>query len=629
MLDVFRRAAKGWTAKILMGLLVVSFGVWGIADVFRGFTAGTLATVGSQQISVDEAQRLYQQRLRFYSEQSGKAITPEEARRLGLDRLVLSELLRDAALDSQASQMKLAIADPQIAEQIRSNPAFFNSQGRFDPELFRQVLDRNGLNEALYVAALRRDFLRSAIVGTAEDDVALPKTLVEAIYKERNEQRDARYFTVRPTEQDIPKPSDQDLKKFYEDNRQTYTAPEYRSLAMMSVEPKDIAAKIEISDADIASAYDAHKADYFTPETRTILQMTFPTVDEARKAKDRLAKGEDFLAIAKERGMTEEDATLPARTKDSIPDPKLAEAAFALKEGEVSDPVEGRLAISLLKVTKITAEKQASLDEVRDQLKSRLQLDKAHDEIENTYSSVEDARAAQENFEAIAKRADLPFVLIPATDAGGLDKSGNNVDMPFKQQVLQQAFASDVGVENDALTTPSDGYVWYEVREVTPAALKPFDTVKTQVHADWTSRKTREVALEKARGLVERARNGVTLDALAQENGAEIKTVQGLKRNETNNDFDAGAVSALFSVPEGGFASAPDSDGKAAKVMQSQAVLLPPFDPASAEAKAISKSIGQSAGSEMLAQYVSELQKNLGVSVDEKLWSQVTGANAE
>ena len=629
MLDVFRRAAKGWTAKILMGLLVFSFGIWGIADVFRGFSTGALATVGGHEISVDEAQRLYRERLRFYSEQSGRAITPEEARRLGLDRLVLAELLRDAALDSEAAAMKLAISDAQVADDVRRNPAFQNSQGQFDANLFRQVLERNGFNEQFYIAALRRDFLRQAIAGTATDDVTLPKMLVEAIYKHRNEQRDARYFTVRPTAQDIPQPSDQDLKKFYEDNPKTYTAPEYRSLAIMTVEPKDIAAKIAISDADIASAYEARKAEYFTPETRTILQMTFPNLEEARKVKDRLVQGENFLAIAKERGMTEEDATLPVRTKESIPDAKLAETAFSLKEGDTSDPVEGKLAIALVKVTKVTPARQASLDEVRDGLKSRLQLEKAREEIENTYNSVEDARAAQESIEAIAKRMGLSYTVVAATDANGFDKDGKSVNIPFKQEVLKQAFGSDVGVENDALTTPSDGYVWYEVRDVTPSALKPFDSVKPRVQTDWTSRKTREIAIEKAHKLVERARNGVALEALAQENGAEIKTVQGLKRNETNADFDAEAVNALFSVPEGGFASAPDTDGKAAKVMQSQAVLLPPFDPASPEAKSISKSVGQSAGSEMLAQYVSDLQRDLGASVNEKLWSQVTGANAE
>src|SRR5437763_16802790 len=99
MLDVFRRASKGWTAKILMGRLVLRGGIWGIADVFRGFSTDALATVGGRKISVEEGERLYEQRLRYYSEQSGRAITPEDARKLGLDRLVLSELLRNAALD--------------------------------------------------------------------------------------------------------------------------------------------------------------------------------------------------------------------------------------------------------------------------------------------------------------------------------------------------------------------------------------------------------------------------------------------------------------------------------------------------------------------------------------------------
>ena len=122
------------------------------------------------------------------------------------------------------------------------------------------------------------------------------------------------------------------------------------------------------------------------------------------------------------------------------------------------------MAIALVKVTKVTPARQASLDEVRDGLKSRLQLEKAREEIENTYNSVEDARAAQESIEAIAKRMGLSYTVVAATDANGFDKDGKSVNIPFKQEVLKQAFGSDVGVENDALTTPSDGYVWYEGR---------------------------------------------------------------------------------------------------------------------------------------------------------------------
>jgi hypothetical protein len=120
----------------------------------------------------------------------------------------------------------------------------------------------------------------------------------------------------------------------------------------------------------------------------------------------------------------------------------------------------------------------------------------------------------------------------------------------------------------------------------------------------------------------------VALDALAQENQAEIKTVQGLKRNETTAEFDAEAVAALFSVAQNGFAFAPEADGKGAKVIQSQAVLTPAFDANGADAQKIAKELADAAGSDVLGLYVADLHADLGTTVNETLWSQVTGANA-
>ncbi|CAN5506129.1 SurA N-terminal domain-containing protein [soil metagenome] len=628
MLDVFRRGAKGWTAKILLGLLVLSFGVWGVADVFRGGgQTGTLAKVGGIEISATEFNRTFNERLQELSRQLGQPVSIEEARKLGIDRQVLAEMMRGAAFDAQAAKMKLAISNSQIAAKISANPTFHNSKGEFDPELLKAILARNGISEASYVASERQQFLRKAIGDNAGSNFTPPKVLVEAAYKHRNEQRDANYFVVRPKPEDIPAATEADLKKFYDDNPQQYTAPEYRTIAAFRAEPEDLAAVIPISDADLMIGYEKYKRDYFTPETRTILQITFPSVDDAKKAKDRITAGEDFLAIAKERGLSEADATLLGTTRESIPDEKIADAAFKLPEGQVSDPVEGRLSVVLLKIQKVTPEKQSTLDEVKDQLRGRLQLEKAREQLQSVYDSVEDARAAQTSFEDIAKRANLKFFLA-TTDARGLGKDGKDVDLPSKEEVLKQAFQTDSGIENDALATAGDGYLWYEVREVIPAAVKPYDSVKAQVEADWKSRRTRELALDMARKLVEKGKSGAKLDDLAKEAGAEIKTIQGLKRNETSADFDAQAVSALFAAPESGFAFAPDGDGKGAKIMQSQAVLLPPFDGGSADAKAVEKAMADGGGAASLDLYVNKLQSELGVSVDEALWSQVTGANA-
>ena len=111
----------------------------------------------------------------------------------------------------------------------------------------------------------------------------------------------------------------------------------------MKVEPADITAKITLTDQDLADGYEKYKADYFTPEKRTILQISFPTLEEAQAAKQKLTAGTDFMALAKERGFSEQDVTFADKTKADFIDPAIADAAFALAEGQVSEPVKGAL----------------------------------------------------------------------------------------------------------------------------------------------------------------------------------------------------------------------------------------------------------------------------------------------
>ena len=628
MMESMRNAAKGWVAKLLIGLLAVSFGVWGIADVFRHLGSGALATVGTAEISAQEFSQAFTQYIQNFARQTGQPLTPEEARKQGIDRAVLDNLIQSAAIDNQSSHMKLAIADTMLAEEVIQNQAFQGLDGKFDAKQFKQFLVSNGVSEAGYFAEQRRSRLREALTGTADGDVVANQSLVEALYRHRNEQRDARFFTVKTADSEVSAPSNEEVKAEYETNPAAYTAPEYRAIAVMTAEPADIASKIEITNEEIAAGYDKYKTEYFQPEKRTILQISFPTLDEAKAAKDRIAAGTDFLAIAKERGFAETDVTFADKARTDFLDAAIADAAFALSEGAVSEPIKGGLATALLKATKITPEHQATLDEVKTELGARLKLERARDEIQSIYNAVEDARAASTKFEDIAAKASIAFRLIAASDAQGKDKSGQDIDMPQKADLLKAVFGSDVGVENDAISS-DEGYVWYEVREVVPSAVKPLDVVKAGATAQVVANKVRAKSEEKAKAFVERLKSGSTLEDIAKEAGAEVQTAQGMKRNESDATFDPAAVAALFAVPESGYAYALEADGKGAKVIQSQAVLMQAFDVASADAKAIADEIKGQAGNDLLSGYLAALQKESGVSINEALWRQISGTQTQ
>ena len=624
MMDSMRKAAKSWVAKLLIGLLAVSFGVWGIADVFKFASVNDLATVGSEEITAEAYGKAFQTRLQELSQQTGRGITPEEARVFGVDEGVLEFLVQGAALDNEAKALKLGVSNTYLAQDLMTNPAFLDSTGKFNAERFKQLLAQNGLSEATYFASERQRMLREALTQTAGSGMPVGAGVLEAQYRFDNEQRDARYFIVTTADSEVPAPTDDEIKKEYEANPAAYTAPEFRAVAIMKAEPADIAAKMTLTDQDLANGYEKYKAEYFTPEKRTILQITFPTMEAAQSAQAKLAAGTDFLALAKELGFTEADITFTDKTRADFIDPAIADAAFGLAQGAVSQPVKGALSTALLKAVTITPEHQQTLDEVKPQLSDRLKLEQAMEQIQATYDAVEDARAAQTSFEDIAAKAGIPFQLIAATDAQGNDKAGATVVIPHKEDVLKAAFSSDVGVENDAVSL-DNGYVWYEVREVVPAALKPLDQVKDQVRAAVVAAKVKALSEEKAKKLVERARAGAKLEELAAESKATVKMSQGLKRTEQGDSFGRAAVRALFSVPDNGFAYAVEPDGKGARVMQSEPVLLPAFDANSPDVKSIAKQLEPQVSSVVLDSYLAALKDQAGVRINETLWQQISG----
>jgi len=626
MMDSLRGAATGWVAKVLIGLLALSFGVWGINDVFRGYRSEVLASVGDFDIPAETFRMNFDQRLRVLSRQSGQAITNQRAIELGLDRQILGEMLRDGALQQQATRMKLAVPDQVVADDIASDPTFQNARGQFDALRFRQILQQNGLNEQMFVREEKAGMLRQALAEPLTNRLEPPQTLVEAMVRQANEQRGVKYFILKANEADLAPATEAELKAYYDKNPQQFTAPAYRSLVLLKAEPQDLTGSMTMTDAEIAAAYSARKEEYRTPERRTIQQLTFATIDEARAARQRIDQGTDFLALAGEKGLEEKDVTLGDLAHKDIPDKTIADAAFSLGEGAISQPVEGRLAKALLRVTKIAPEVVRPLSEVRDELMARIKLDRAREEILTLHGKVEDERAGGANFETIAKTLNLPLITVPAIDAKGLDKSGKPVEgVPAKAEVIELAFESDVGVETDPVPTSDDGFVWIDVRDATAAAVRPFADVKADVQKAYTAQKLREQVLRKANELVKRAEAGTPLEILAQELGAEVRTETGLKRSATTQTLDSAAVQALFLASDNGYIYAPEPDGRGAKIMQALPVSAPAYDAKSKEAEAIRNALREGLQNDLLATYVSSVQQSLGVRLNDQLWRQTIG----
>ncbi len=492
-LDYLRKHAGGIFAKILLGLLIIAFAIWGVADVFRGFGAQDVAVVGDTKISTEGFRRVYTERLQQMSRQYGRGITGEQARAMGLDRQILGEMIAEYALDQKARQLGLGISDSVIVQRIHENPNFRGPGGVFDPISFREILRQNGFSEADYIASERRLMLRRQLAGSLGGDIRPPAALRDAIRRYENEERSIDFVRLgRPEAGAVPAPTAEEVSAYYEANKTDFRAPEYRELVYVTLTPDTIGPWIEVSDDDVRQAYEARRDRYATPERREIEQIVFPSADQAKAAADRIAAGTPFQDIVKERGLDPKDVALGLLAKREVLDQAVADAAFSLETGKISAPIQGRFGTVLVRVVKIEPASERPFASVAPEIRRELQVERARRQILDLHDKIEDERAAGSNLSEVAQKLRLPAVTVDAMDRTGRTPNGEPVEnLPARDQFVPAVFNAQAGVDTDPIELrQAGGYVWYEVKKITPARERTLDEARANVEQRWRDEET-------------------------------------------------------------------------------------------------------------------------------------------
>jgi peptidyl-prolyl cis-trans isomerase D len=629
MLRGIQKASSNWLGKavltIVMGLLVISFAVWGIGDIFRGFGQSTLATIGSTEISIEQFRNYYTERMNQLGRQLGRPVTPTQARALGLDRQIVGQYVAETALDERARELGLGISDAQIASRITSDPNFRGLNGEFDRNRFEQMIRNAGYNENTYVSEQRKLTVRRQIALSVSGDIAAPETVVKAIFRFQNEKRAADMITLGAAQAgEIAKPDEETLKKYFEDRKILFRAPETRKVTLLSLTPADVARWETVPDADARKYYDAQKDEYGTPERRQLRQIVFPKKEDAQAASERIKAGTSFADIVKERGLKDSDTELGTVAKKDVIDPAVADAAFALKADEVSAPVQGRFGTVLVQAVKIEPAVQKPYEAVADSIKRKIAEDKARTEIGDLRDKIEDERAAGSTLEETARKLNLKVISLEAIDRSGRDAKGEPIkDLPRGAELVRAIFASDVGVENDPMQLPNGGYLWYDVAGITPSRDRTLDEVKDQVETRWRDNEIAERLKAKAEEMVTKLKSGTPLAQMASGAGLTVASVKDLQRGKQAEGVSAKVVDAIFKTAKGGAGSSEGDKADTHIVFTVTDVTVPEAD--AAQMKQIATALTGAYSEDLVNQYVSRLEKDIGVRINEQALNQVTG----
>ncbi len=625
MLSVLRKAAHTAVAKLLMLLLVVSFGVWGISASLFNSASNAVVTVGDQTISANEFSFAYQRKLAELGRRFGVQLTSDQARALGVENQVFAELSAGAALDQLSQDMRLGLSEDKLAQLIAEDPAFKSDNGQFDRQLFTSRLRNAGLREDDYIRERSKVAVRSQIVEATSDGFTPPKVLVDALKSYRYESRDISYILLTNANIDpVKAPDDKALSTWFDTVKARYRAPEYRSITYVKLEPADIADKAAITEEAIRHDYESRKASYEIAGTRTIEQLSFESREMAEAAEAELKSGTSFDQLVADQGKTASDVLLGDFSRDKLPDPALADAAFAVtKEGATTPVVDGALGPVILRITNIKESRTRSLDEVRDEIREALADAAAVEDIATVHDRFEDLRAGGMPLDEAAAELKLKAVTVKAIDRTGKDDNGNEVaGLPERQALLDEVFQTDVGVEALPLNIGNNGYVWLEVKDITPERDRALDEVREKAIADWTAEQQKIALGAKAESLKQRVAEGGTLEDVAAELGLAVETKLGIQRQTDDPVLGPAAVVAAFGGPVGTVATAPGGDPATQILLKVNESRDQGSSNVLANDDAQITEIARAAGDDILDQMVSRLQTEYGVTINQTLAEQ-------
>ncbi|HEY1798903.1 MAG TPA: peptidyl-prolyl cis-trans isomerase [Stellaceae bacterium] len=621
MLQAIRTRAGGIVVKTLFGLLIISFGFWGLytrSSFFQDSQSpeADLATVGNKTIHVGDLQQALQPALERLRQQLGTAVDAAQVKQLGILDSLLEGLVDRALLDQEVDQLRLDVSDEVIRGAIAGNPAFRDAGGQFDRNLFQQVLTLNHLSEDQFLARMRGDVPRTDILHAITAGLVAPRDEVNAIYRYQAETRTADIVAL-PLSQAaaVPAPSDDELQKFYEAHQDMFRAPEFRAFTLVSLTAADLAAKITIPDDKLKAEFDQRKDDFAVPEQRDVEQILAPSDDVAKQAEDALAAGKDFKDVATTIAKQDSDTIDLGLLKQSEMPQDLANAAFDLQLNQNSQPIQSSLGWHILRVTKIVPPSTETFEQAKPALSEALAKDEALDQVDKLGNKADDAIAGGATLTEVADKFGFKTTKIEASDISGRDPSGKPITLPIATpDVLKAVFQTEQGDTSRVVAT-EDGTL-YAVRDdkITAPRVKPLAEVKDQAVSAWQADQKRAAVAKQAKDLAAAVTPDKNLKAVAAEQKLTVTTSPPLtRRPQANSTVPPALVGKLFTAKQGAVVSLDDEGG--AYVAQ-LGEIKDPGTPSDTQATPLLNQLAQAMRLDIADEFTNALRQRYPVKID-------------
>jgi len=532
MLAAIRNFARSWVMKVFLGLLILSFAIWGVGDIFGGGSGDAVAEVGELEVTAAELDDSFRRSLRRLQEQSPEPVSREDAISMGLLERSLQSLAARRLLDAEARELGLTAPDEAVRRLIAQEPAF-QVDGRFDRERFRQLLRQTGLDEDTFAEQLRAERTRNALTGAIRPPMGLPEALTRPLVDRLAEVRSGRLLVVPDARfDDIPAPDDATLQSYLEDNQQRFLAPERRDVTAVLLSPELLMDDIGVDEARLRERYQADSQRYTTSERRVVRQLRGQDESAVREAFDRLRAGAPAPAVADNVEGVALSALGPV-AEAALPDSFAAPIFSAAGAGSVTPPVQSAFGWHVFLVDEILPSERQPFAEVRDQLRRQEARRLAAEQLPDLATALDDAIGGGATLEEAAEQLDLPLVAVADLDRRGRTPDGETFG-GFAEwgDLVTQVFEEPEGQPSLLEETDDGRFYVFRVDEIEPERALELAEARERVLAAWRGEEARRRAREVAERALEDLEAGRAVADVVAEHALETRILEPRSRTE-------------------------------------------------------------------------------------------------
>ena len=623
-----RTKAASWIAKILAFFLILSFAVWGIGDMFRAPSGGEIvAKIGNSEISREEFQDQINRLLTIMREQIGQDFTREQAVKLGLVQQTLDELVNNHLIKMEANRLGLVANKTLIRQVIYNDKTFHNPRNQFDKSLFQKYLQQQNLLETNYISNLQQRLLNRKIIRALQSGTYVPQTLIDTIYRYRSEKRIAEViFIPFPKIGVIKAPSNNQILEFYAKNRDKFSAPEYRQLTVLYLNPEKMSKEILPSENSINEEFEYRKDIKTIPERRALQQILFQKKAVAEKFSKLVRSGRPLAKAAKDMGLPKPQILGTLRKKD-LPKP-IAKQVFTMPKGHTSVPIKTSLGWHVLQVNEIKPQETPTFISLKKEIIFHLAKEAAVEKIIKLTGALDDALAGGKPLEEAALLIGNSLIKVSSVDTLGNDSSGKILaSIPKDTNFLNKAFSTPVGETTNLEETSNGGFYVLRVDNIKKPMLRPLNAVRDKVILLWKKNKIFQSTKQKAKSIKTLSISSGSLAPAAKKNGLNIKTSKPFSRfnRVSNSVIPVSLVRPLFNVKLGEIVISPSGKGYSIAKLKRILTVQKPDD--KRENQNLKTMLKNNMASEYFAQYSTGLRKQFPVVIDRSVITKAVTGN--